>query len=76
MAQVQKGDPKTWWDTMQSLMGTKNDSAAALVPLANSVCIGGIDKLVDKINQFFPSVASHLSALGSYSPFLNSNVPM
>jgi hypothetical protein len=62
---------RDWWKHMKDILGLKSSSTKPLQSLAMTTSQGDMDNFVDKVNQFFHSVSSHLEPLSSDNRYLS-----
>ena len=65
---MRASNPRSWWNNVKRFIGTSGGGSNELNGLADDVCSGHLDHLVEEINSFFVSVASDLQPLNNNYP--------
>jgi len=63
--EMRASNPRSWWNNVKRFIGTSGGDSNELNGLADDVCNGHLDRLVEEINSFFASVASDLQPLNN-----------
>jgi len=63
MADMSQSKQSNWWSITKKLLGKSKDNSRAFQNIADASCGGDLDKLCNKVNDFYVSIANDLTPL-------------